>query len=102
MHDSTTRTCAGSWSSLANSIPTLTGMKNYIANGRLLRDVWLILLTIKSITEHGPWDTSKALVRRTLHKCIQLGREDRAHGSKADEYEAYRLLGQAVRPSSLL
>ncbi|PCH35251.1 Het-C-domain-containing protein [Wolfiporia cocos MD-104 SS10] len=55
-----------------------TGMKNYIAN------------------EHGSWDTSKALVRRTLQHCIQLGRQHRANGVKADEYEAYRLLGQAL------
>ncbi|KAI0918625.1 hypothetical protein AcV5_002565 [Taiwanofungus camphoratus] len=55
-----------------------TGMKNYIAN------------------ENGFWDTSKALVRRTLHRCIEVGRRHRAHGLKQDEYEAYRLLGQAL------
>ncbi|OSX61045.1 hypothetical protein POSPLADRAFT_1147151 [Postia placenta MAD-698-R-SB12] len=55
-----------------------TGMKNYIAN------------------EHGHWDTSKALVRRTLQQCIQIGRQYRSTGNKADEYEAYRLLGQAL------
>ncbi|KAK0457999.1 heterokaryon incompatibility protein HET-C [Desarmillaria tabescens] len=55
-----------------------TGMKNYIAN------------------ESGGWDTSKALVRRTLEKCIHLGRQQRAQGRKQDEYEAYRLLGQAL------
>ncbi|GJE94562.1 Het-C domain-containing protein [Phanerochaete sordida] len=59
-------------------IDTRTGMKNYIAN------------------EHGSWDTSKALVRRTLERCIQLGRQHRASGQKQDEYEAYRLLGQAL------
>ena len=47
-------------------------------------------------TETGGWDTSKALVRRTLEKCIHLGREHRSHGRKEDLYEAYRLLGQAV------
>lgn len=47
--------------------------------------------------EDGGWDTSKALVRRTLEECIRRGRAQRANGQKADEYEAYRLLGQAVR-----
>jgi hypothetical protein len=55
-----------------------TGMKNYIAN------------------EQGGWDTSRALVRRTLEQCIQLGRQNRARGQKQDEYEAYRLLGTSV------
>ncbi|KXN89330.1 hypothetical protein AN958_05828 [Leucoagaricus sp. SymC.cos] len=55
-----------------------TGMKNYIAN------------------EDGLWDTSKALVRRTLERCIHLGRQHRSQGRKQDEYEAYRLLGQAM------
>ncbi|KAI0066935.1 Het-C-domain-containing protein [Artomyces pyxidatus] len=55
-----------------------TGMKNYIAN------------------ESGNWDTSKALVRRTLERCIHLGRQHRSQGRKQDEYEAYRLLGQAL------
>ncbi|KAH7912171.1 Het-C-domain-containing protein [Hygrophoropsis aurantiaca] len=55
-----------------------TGMKNYIAN------------------ENGPWDTSKALVRRTLEQCIRLGRQYRSTNAKQDLYEAYRLLGQAL------
>ncbi|EDR07977.1 uncharacterized protein LACBIDRAFT_297529 [Laccaria bicolor S238N-H82] len=55
-----------------------TGMKNYIAN------------------EQGHWDTSKALVRRTLERCIHHGRQHRANGDKKDEYEAYRLLGQLL------
>jgi len=55
-----------------------TGMKNYIAN------------------ENGHWDTSKALVRRTLEKCIHVGRTFRSSGRKEDQYEAFRLLGQAV------
>ncbi|KAF7426104.1 hypothetical protein PC9H_008470 [Pleurotus ostreatus] len=55
-----------------------TGMKNYIAN------------------ENGRWDTSKALVRRTLEKCIHLGRQYRSQGRKDDEYEAFRLLGTAL------
>ncbi|KAF8527105.1 heterokaryon incompatibility protein Het-C-domain-containing protein [Gautieria morchelliformis] len=55
-----------------------TGMKNYIAN------------------ESGHWDTSKALVRRTLERCIHLGRQYRARGQKQDEYEAYRQLGQLL------
>ncbi|KAJ8474187.1 hypothetical protein ONZ45_g16038 [Pleurotus djamor] len=59
-------------------IDTRTGMKNYIAN------------------ENGNWDTSKALVRRTLERCIHLGRQYRAQGNKDDEYEAFRLLGTAL------
>lgn len=55
-----------------------TGMKNYIAN------------------ENGNWDTSKALVRRTLERCIHLGRQYRSTNNKADQYEAFRLLGQAL------
>ncbi|TFK38110.1 heterokaryon incompatibility protein Het-C-domain-containing protein [Crucibulum laeve] len=55
-----------------------TGMKNYIAN------------------ENGHWDTSKGLVRRTLEKCIHIGRQHRSNGRKEDEYEAYRLLGQSL------
>ncbi|KAH8103109.1 heterokaryon incompatibility protein Het-C-domain-containing protein [Cristinia sonorae] len=55
-----------------------TGMKNYIAN------------------ESGGWQTSKGLVRRTLQECIRLGRKQRAEGLKEDEYESYRLLGQAL------
>jgi hypothetical protein len=54
-------------------------MKNYIAN------------------EQGHWDTSKALVRRTLERCIHMGRQNRSTGQKQDEYEAFRLLGQSVR-----
>lgn len=56
-------------------------MKNYIAN------------------ENGTWDTSKALVRRTLERCIHMGRQNRSSGNKLDEYEAFRLLGQAVSMS---
>ena len=48
-------------------------------------------------TEQGHWDTSKALVRRTIERCIQMGRKNRVSGDKHDEYEAFRLLGQAVR-----
>ncbi|KAF7316192.1 hypothetical protein MIND_00137400 [Mycena indigotica] len=55
-----------------------TGMKNYIAN------------------ENGHWDTSKALVRRTLDQCVHFGRQHRSSGRKEDEYEAYRLLGQLL------
>ncbi|KAK7437930.1 hypothetical protein VKT23_018365 [Stygiomarasmius scandens] len=55
-----------------------TGMKNYIAN------------------ENGHWDTSKALVRRTLEQCIHIGRMHRSQDRKQDLYEAYRLLGQAL------
>ncbi|RXW13961.1 hypothetical protein EST38_g11892 [Candolleomyces aberdarensis] len=52
-----------------------TGMKNYIAN------------------EGGPWDTSKALVRRLIEQCIHIGRRHRQNAQKQDEYEAFRLLG---------
>ncbi|KIY69310.1 Het-C-domain-containing protein [Cylindrobasidium torrendii FP15055 ss-10] len=55
-----------------------TGMKNYIAN------------------EQGGWDTSKALVQRTLERCIQHGRAYRQNGQKADLYESFRLLGTAL------
>ncbi|TBU22062.1 heterokaryon incompatibility protein HET-C [Dichomitus squalens] len=55
-----------------------TGMKNYIAN------------------ENGSWDTSKGLVRRTLERCIQIGRQGRTTNNKIDVYESYRLLGQAL------
>ncbi|KAI0703749.1 heterokaryon incompatibility protein Het-C-domain-containing protein [Cytidiella melzeri] len=55
-----------------------TGMKNYIAN------------------ENGSWDTSKALARRVLERCIHVGRQHRAEGRKEDLYEAYRLLGTAL------
>lgn len=73
-----------------------TGMKNYIANGTYSSFQLHSILT-GSYAEIGPWDTSKALVRRTLERCIHIGRQHRANGKKEDEYEAYRLLGQAVR-----
>ena len=44
---------------------------------------------------HG-WDTSRACVRRTLERCIHHGRRHRSNGRTEDEYEAYRLLGQAM------
>ncbi|KAG8866996.1 hypothetical protein FRC20_006994 [Serendipita sp. 405] len=53
-------------------------MKNYIAN------------------EDGGWDTSKALVRKRLQECIQIGRRYRSTGNKAEQYEAFRLLGTAL------
>lgn len=56
-----------------------------------------IYFTRVKFTEQGNWDTSKALVRRTLERCIQMGRQNRASKRKEDEYEAYRLLGQSVR-----
>jgi hypothetical protein len=55
-----------------------TGMKNYIAN------------------EDGGWDTSKALIRRRLLECIDMGRRYRASQNKAEQYEAFRLLGTAM------
>jgi hypothetical protein len=47
-------------------------------------------------SEAGNWDTSKALVRRTLERCIQMGRQFRQTDRKEDAYEAFRLLGQAL------
>lgn len=72
-----------------------TGMKNYIANGSCRNSHQCSILTCR-YSENGPWDTSKALIRRTLERCIHIGRQHRNQGSKQDEYEAYRLLGQAV------
>ena len=74
-----------------------TGMKNYIANGKCDTTRWYPML-IREYLEYGPWDTSKALVRRTLERCIHIGRQYRSQGRKEDQYEAFRLLGQAVRP----
>ena len=71
-------------------------MKNYIANGNFFLQLLLPLLTDPLLLENGNWDTSKALVRRTLERCIHLGRQYRAQGNKDDEYEAFRLLGTAV------
>ena len=59
-------------------------------------DALVIPVTWLNYTENGDWDTSKALVRRTLERCIQVGRQARAGGNKVDTYESYRLLGQAV------
>lgn len=83
-------------------------MKNYIANGACtsfpLFPACEKMLHAHSYiyAEHGTWDTSKALVRRTLERCIHLGRQHRSQGNKHDEYEAYRLLGQAVSSLSSL
>lgn len=55
-----------------------TGMKNYIAN------------------EQGGWPTSSEYVRTSLQKCIKLGRKAREQGNKLDQFEAFRLLGQAL------
>lgn len=51
-----------------------TGMKNYICN------------------ERGNWPTSSVYVRDSIHKCIALGRQ----GGSENQYEALRLLGQAL------
>lgn len=72
-----------------------TGMKNYIANGKCDDPHQCSALTCSG-AENGPWDTSKALVRRTLERCIHIGRQYRSQGRKEDQYEAYRLLGQSV------
>ena len=52
------------------------------------------------VIENGHWDTSKSLVRRVLQECISLGRKYKKSGDKADQYEAFRLLGQAVSRKS--
>jgi hypothetical protein len=72
-------------------------MKNYIANGAslLLRSACDVQIGICN-AENGTWDTSKALARRVIEKCIHHGRLHRANGQQQDEYEAYRLLGTAV------
>jgi hypothetical protein len=56
-----------------------SGMKAYIAQ------------------EGQGFDTSSAFVRRTLVKCIEMGRQSRRSGRAEDEWEAYRLLGQGLR-----
>lgn len=50
------------------------------------------------VTDSGTWDTSRAYVRRTLEKCIELGRRYRNSEKprREDKYEAFRLLGAAV------
>ncbi len=53
-------------------------MKNYLAN------------------ESGGWRTGSGLIRRTLVRVIETGRQARQTGRDADTYEAYRLLGQAL------
>lgn len=55
-----------------------SGMKNYLAN------------------ESGGWRTGSGLIRRTLVRVIETGRQARQTGRDADMYEAYRLLGQAL------
>lgn len=55
-----------------------TGMKNFIAN------------------EDGQWDTSSALIRRTLIQCIEQGRRARNSGNEKELYEAYILLGRSL------
>lgn len=72
-------------------------MKNYIANGKCDTIRWYSMLICQYL-EYGPWDSSKALVRRTLERCMHIGREYRSQGKKQDQYEAFRLLGQAVCP----
>lgn len=46
--------------------------------------------------ENGHWDTSRALIRRVLIQCIDMGRRARSGGGSDVEYEAYRLLGTAL------
>ncbi|KAK9449099.1 heterokaryon incompatibility protein Het-C-domain-containing protein [Limtongia smithiae] len=55
-----------------------TGMKNYIAN------------------EDGRWSTSAAYIRSSLTRSIECGRKFHSIGNKADRYEAFRLMGQAL------
>jgi len=54
-----------------------TGMKRYIAD------------------ESGEWDTSSRFFKQSIIKCIELGRNGLVN-SKKDEWEALRLLGQAL------
>ena len=60
------------------NIDLSTGMKNYICN------------------ERGNWPTSSEYVRTSLLKCIQQGRLARDGGSELNQFEAFRLLGQAL------
>ena len=46
--------------------------------------------------EDGNWDTSSALVRRTLQECIDMGRRFKQTNNKADAYQAFQLLGKAL------
>ncbi|KAK9432135.1 heterokaryon incompatibility Het-C [Lipomyces doorenjongii] len=55
-----------------------TGMKNYIANDR------------------GGWSTSSQYIRSSLEQSIHCGRRYSSNGNKADQYESFRLLGQAL------
>ncbi|KAK9317796.1 heterokaryon incompatibility protein Het-C-domain-containing protein [Lipomyces starkeyi] len=55
-----------------------TGMKNYIANDR------------------GGWSTSSQYIRSSLQQSIHCGRLYSSSGNKADHYESFRLLGQAL------
>ncbi|KAF5093717.1 hypothetical protein D0Z03_002306 [Geotrichum reessii] len=60
-------------------IDSRTGLKNYICN------------------EEGNWPTSSEYVRTSLHEAIARGRKARtSQGSDEDQYEAMRLLGQAL------
>jgi hypothetical protein len=71
-------------------------MKNYIANGSSLHLFPFDFEWLMDVIENGHWDTSKALVRRVLQQCTHLGRKFKSSGDNADQYEAFRLLGQAV------
>lgn len=55
-----------------------SGLKNYIRN------------------EKGGWPTSSEYVRKSLQKCIELGRKARDGGEELDQFEAFRLLGQSL------
>ncbi|KAJ1029194.1 hypothetical protein NDA18_002822 [Ustilago nuda] len=59
-------------------IDSRSGMKNYLAN------------------ENGNWRTGSGLIRKTLVRVIETGRQARDSGRDEDMYEAYRLLGQAL------
>lgn len=56
-----------------------TGMKNYIAN------------------EGEAWDTTTKFIRRTIHASVERGREAYRTGDEEAKYDAYRILGGAVR-----
>lgn len=78
-------------------------MKNYIANGRYNNpEVPRNCDDLERFLDSGTWDTSRAYVRRTLERCIELGRIYRSSGDhEREKYEAFRLLGAAVSTPGL-
>ena len=68
-------------------------MKNYIRNGQYSD---LRTNVADDLSEDSSWDTSSALVRRTLVECIDIGRRFKQTDNKADAYQAFQLLGRAL------